>query len=147
MYCENFSCGQERLKFQALALKQNPAFSLNFSGPSNENYRENGSFVSLVLAAIISNVKFWGRNNSREYKVHWRVQRGWQEEPGVISVVGFTYLSVCTSEMRWPSSEHDLLLNKNVYSTASGVYLNSDLNLDFSGRAEKSVSDFLHLFL
>lgn len=58
MYCESISCGQERFEFQALALKQSPAFSVNISGPSSENYRENGSFVSLVLAASISNIKF-----------------------------------------------------------------------------------------
>lgn len=52
------SHGQERFESQALALKQNPAFYINISGPSSENYRENGSFVSLVLAAGISNVEF-----------------------------------------------------------------------------------------
>lgn len=109
MYCESISCDQERLKFQAFALKQNPAFSFNISGPSNENYRENGSFVSLVLAASVEVLRFEGEI------IHPKSTKRLTEAPGVLSVVGFTYLSVCASEMRWPSSEHDLLLNKNIY--------------------------------
>lgn len=57
MYRESISGGQERFKFQVFALKQNPALSVNISGPSNENYRENESFVSLVLAPSVANVK------------------------------------------------------------------------------------------
>lgn len=47
--------------------------------------------------------------------IHPKSTKRLTEAPGVLSVVGFTYLSVCASEMRWPSSEHDLLLNKNIY--------------------------------
>lgn len=47
--------------------------------------------------------------------IHPKSTKKLTEAPGVLSVVGFTYLSEYTSEMRWPSSEHDLLLNKNIY--------------------------------
>lgn len=142
MYCESISCGQKRFEFQALALKKNPAFSVNISGPSSENYRENWSFVSLVLAASISNVKVWGRNNSpEEYK---EIDRGTR-----CVICSWIYLPLCvriwnemTKLWTWPLTQQ-----KHVYSTAPGVYFNCVLNLDFRGGAEKSVSDFLQLFV
>lgn len=51
-------CGQEGFEFQAWALKQNQAFSVNVSGPSSENYNEDGSCVFLALAASVQNYKF-----------------------------------------------------------------------------------------
>lgn len=66
MYCQSISLWSGKIWIRGIGLKQTQAFSVNISGPSSENYCEDGSSVSLMLAATISNIKFQQRNSSPE---------------------------------------------------------------------------------
>lgn len=69
MYCQSISEWSAKIWVPGVGLKAKPSISVNVSGLNSGNYSEDGSCVSLVLAASVSNFKFQQGNTSpKEYK-------------------------------------------------------------------------------